>query len=114
MNFLSAPAVLAALAALLGGPTIAQPHAGGASAPAVAAAPQAEPAQGEVRRVDKEAGKLTLRHGEIRNLEMPPMTMVFGVRDRSLLERVKAGDKVRFQAIQDAGAYVVTELEVIR
>ena len=65
----------------------------------------------EVRKVDKEAGKVTLRHGEIKNLDMPAMTMVFQVKDRSWLEHLKAGDKVRFAAEKSNGAYVVTELE---
>ncbi|MBS0436970.1 MAG: copper-binding protein [Proteobacteria bacterium] len=66
---------------------------------------------GEVRKVDKAAGKLTLKHGEIRNLEMPPMTMIFVVKDKALLERVKTGDKVRFKAAREGGALVVTELQ---
>lgn len=68
----------------------------------------------EVRKVDKEAGRLTLKHGEIRNLEMPAMTMVFVVKDKAVLERVKAGDKVRFKAAREGGAYVVTEIEPAR
>jgi Cu/Ag efflux protein CusF len=64
----------------------------------------------EVRKVDKEAGKVTLKHGAIANLEMPPMTMVFRVRDRAMLDRVKAGDKVRFKAEKVQGSYTVTEL----
>ncbi|RZU03069.1 copper-binding protein [Rivibacter subsaxonicus] len=69
---------------------------------------------GEIRKVDKEALKLTIRHGEIRNLEMPPMTMVFQVRDAALLDGVKAGDKIRFRAEKSAGGFVVTEIEVAR
>lgn len=67
---------------------------------------------GEVRRIDKERGKITLRHGEIKALDMPPMTMVFEVRDPKLLDAVKAGDKVRFRVIKEPnGAYVVTDIE---
>jgi Cu/Ag efflux protein CusF len=66
---------------------------------------------GEIRRVDKEAKKLTIRHGPLENLGMPAMTMVFQVADPSVLERVKAGDKVRFSADKVGGAYTVTELE---
>lgn len=66
---------------------------------------------GEVRRVDQTAGKVTLRHGEIKQLEMPPMTMVFEVRDRSLLDGLKAGDKVRFKVINENGKMIVTELK---
>lgn len=65
----------------------------------------------EVRRVDKGAATLTLKHGEIRNLDMPPMTMVFGVKDKAVLELVKAGDKVRFKAVKEGSNYVVTELQ---
>ncbi|WP_341887955.1 copper-binding protein [Variovorax sp. YR752] len=65
----------------------------------------------EVRKVDKDAGKLTLKHGEIKNLDMPPMTMVFVVRDRAMLDKLKAGDKVKFKAVKDGGSYVVTEIQ---
>jgi len=67
----------------------------------------------EVRKVDPAAGKITLRHGEIRNLEMPAMTMVFVVRDAALLARFKPGDKVRFAAEKDGTALVVTTLEAM-
>lgn len=79
---------------------------------AVAAFAQAALTEGEVRKVDKATGKVTLKHGEIKNLDMPPMTMVFGVTDKALLEKLKAGDKVRFTADKDAqGNYVVTAIE---
>jgi Cu(I)/Ag(I) efflux system protein CusF len=67
---------------------------------------------GEVRRVDKENKKITLKHGELKTLGMPPMTMVFQVRDPAMLDKVKPGDKVRFAADKaEGGSYVVTELE---
>ena len=66
---------------------------------------------GEVRKVDKAAGKITLKHGDIKNLDMPAMTMVFQVRDPGLLDRVKPGDKVRFYAESRDGAIVVTAME---
>lgn len=66
---------------------------------------------GEVRKIDKAQGKITLRHGELKALDMPPMTMVFQVQDRAVLDRLKAGDKVRFAAEEKAGAYVVTAIE---
>ena len=65
---------------------------------------------GEVRKVDKQAGKVTLKHGAIANLDMPPMTMVFRVKDPAMLDTLKAGDKVRFRAQKVQGAYTVTEL----
>lgn len=78
---------------------------------APAAAPAADLTEGEVRRLDRAAGKLTLRHGEIRNLDMPPMTMVFGVRDPAVLAALKPGDKVRFRVVEEGGSYVVTEIQ---
>jgi Cu(I)/Ag(I) efflux system periplasmic protein CusF len=68
-------------------------------------------ADGEVRKVDKEQGKLTLRHGPIQNLDMPGMTMVFQVKDPALLDKVKAGDKVRFKAEKANAAMVVTDIQ---
>ena len=70
-----------------------------------------EMAQGEVRKVDKEAQKITIKHGEIKNLEMPPMTMVFRVKEPAMLDAVKAGDKVWFQAEKTGGQYVVTRIK---
>ena len=66
---------------------------------------------GEVRKVDKEAKKITIKHGEIRNLEMPAMTMVFQVKDAAVLDRVRAGDKVTFRAEQVAGVLTVVKIE---
>ena len=70
--------------------------------------------EGEVRKVDAAQQKITLKHGEIKNLDMPPMNMVFQVRDPSLLSQVKPGDKVRFTADKIGGAYVVTSIEVVK
>ena len=70
--------------------------------------------EGEVRKVDKETGRLTLRHGPIPNLDMPDMTMVFRVKDRTMLDRVKAGDKVQFSADKVNGVYTVTNVEVVK
>jgi Cu(I)/Ag(I) efflux system protein CusF len=67
--------------------------------------------EAEVRKVDKSAGKVTLKHGEIKNLDMPPMTMVFTAKDPALLDKVKAGDKVMFSAEKQGGQYVVTAIE---
>lgn len=69
--------------------------------------------RGEVRKVDKEAGKITIKHEEIKNLDMPPMTMVFTVKDKSLLEQAKPGDKVVFTVSREDGALVVTRLQPV-
>lgn len=80
-------------------------------APGTASTPATAPwVDGEVRKVDSGAGKLTLRHGQIQNLDMPPMTMVFKVADAKLLQGLKEGDKVRFTADKLNGAYTVTAI----
>jgi Cu(I)/Ag(I) efflux system protein CusF len=71
-------------------------------------------ADGEVRKVDMDAKKITIKHGPIANLDMPPMTMVFQVKDPALLSQVKAGDKVRFAADRIGSAYTVTRIELVK
>ena len=66
---------------------------------------------GQVRKIDKEAGKLTLRHERIANLNMPPMTMVFRVKDKSMLNDIQVGDKILFKAIEKNGVLTITELK---
>ena len=66
---------------------------------------------GEVRKVDKDANKITIRHEPISNLDMPAMTMVFQVMDPAMLDQVKAGDKVSFEAQKLGGAFTVTKIE---
>lgn len=69
---------------------------------------------GEVRKIDKENKKVTLKHGEIKNLEMPGMTMVFQVKDPAMLDLVKAGDKVMFKAEKAHGAMLITEIQPVK
>lgn len=82
-------------------------------AAAASAAPSAALSDGEIRKVDKDAKKITIRHGPLQNLDMPPMTMVFQIRDPALLEQVNAGDKVKFRAEKEGAAFVVTRIEAI-
>ena len=106
------PTLMTTFALLLAAamPAWAQPGPGTPPAKSEAIAPSI--ADAEVRRIDKDAGKITLKHGPIKSLDMPPMTMVFQVQDKALLDKVKAGDKVKFTAIQSAGgAYTVTSIE---
>ena len=77
---------------------------------ATAAGAQTPPTSGEVTKVDKNNSRITLRHGEIKNLDMPPMTMTFRVRDGKLLDGVAVGERVRFTAEKLDGNYVVTTL----
>ncbi|MES1978439.1 MAG: copper-binding protein [Pseudomonadota bacterium] len=76
-----------------------------------AATDASDMAEGEVRKVDVENKKITIRHGTIKNLDMPGMTMVFQVRDPAMLGKVKAGDKIRFRAEKANGAIVVTDIQ---
>ena len=86
-------------------------HSGHHPATAASPAPQAELSEGEITRWDPRTLRLTLKHGEIKNLEMPPMTMVFRVADASVVGDLKPGDKVRFRAEQISGAYHVQRIE---
>ena len=86
---------------------VAQPPAAGApSIPTMT-----ESVAGEVRKVDKDARKITLRHAEIKSLDMPAMTMVFRVKDPTMLDNVKAGDRVLFKAEGSDGSFTLTEIE---
>lgn len=69
---------------------------------------------GEVRRVDKGAERITLRHERIENLDMPPMTMVFRVRDPAMLDQVKVGERIRFAAEDIKGAITLIRIEPLR
>ena len=77
-----------------------------------AATAQGNAVQGEVRKIDEAAGKVTLKHGPIKNLGMDVgMTMVFHVQDPAMLKQVKVGDKVKFEADVSADGIVVTKLQ---
>lgn len=104
---------LLALCAGIAGPASAQGHAGHSTIAQAksAAKTMTEAVDGEVRRVDKAAGKITLRHGDLKELEMPPMTMVFEVKDKAMLDTVKQGDKVKFKATDDNGKLIVIEMK---
>ena len=71
---------------------------------------QAPTAGGEVAKVDKAASRVTLKHSGIKNLDMPPMTMIFRVRDPKMLDDLAAGDRVRFVAERLDGQYTLTAL----
>ena len=75
---------------------------------------QAVMTDGEVRKVDRDNQKITLKHGEIKNLDMPAMTMVFTVKNPAMLDQVKVGDKVQFHAENEAGKFTVTEIRPVK
>ncbi|MFN3809041.1 MAG: copper-binding protein [Roseateles asaccharophilus] len=91
----------------------AQGNVSGMAMPAKAAASAAAMplVPGEVRKVDLAKGLVVLRHGDIPNLAMPPMTMGFDVADKKMLDGLKVGDKVQFQAEMVKGKATVTELK---
>ena len=99
-----------ALAAMLALPLTFSLPASAQTAVEAVATPVVEMSEGEIRKVSKDTGKLTIKHGEIKSLDMPPMTMVFTARDPAMLDKVAVGDKVRFVVIDEGGKMVVTEI----
>lgn len=110
LHTLIAAIAFAASAASL--PALAANDHGSHAAKAAGAA--TEMTDGEIRKVDKENGKLTIKHAEIKSLDMPGMTMVFQVKDKAMLDKVQAGDKVKFKAANESGKFTVTELEAVK
>lgn len=118
----TSPKLFIAAALLVGtASSYAASHAGApmsstsdSKAAASAAAASTDMADGEIRKVDIENKKITIKHGAIKNLDMPGMTMVFQAQDAALLGKVKAGDKVRFKADKVGSAFVVTEIEAAK
>lgn len=99
-----------ALAAQAGHHQSAKDHAHDSHASMHGEAKAPELVQGEVRAINKERQRITIKHGEIKNLDMAPMTMAFSVRDPAMLDKVKVGDQVEFKATMDKGVATVIEL----
>lgn len=70
--------------------------------------------EGVVKKVDKAQGKLTIKHGQLTNLDMPPMTMIFRVQDPAMLDQVKPGDAIHFRADRKNGMLIVTQIETAK
>ena len=118
---LSAAFLATALLTLTTAAVQAASHAGAPmAAPGTAATaakgttPSADMAEGEIRKVDMDSKKITIKHGPIKNLDMPGMTMVFQTQDAAVLAKAKTGDKIRFKADKIGGAFVVTEIEAAK
>ena len=79
-------------------------HAGGMTQ-------SADMTEGEIRKVSKDTGKLTIKHGPIKSMDMPPMTMVFTAKDPAMLDKVAVGDKVRFAVADEGGKMLVTDIQ---
>ena len=68
--------------------------------------------EGEIKRINKETGKVTIKHGPLQNLDMPGMTMLFRMQDPAMLDQIKEGDKIKFVADKVDGTFVVKSLQV--
>jgi Cu(I)/Ag(I) efflux system periplasmic protein CusF len=95
--------------------------AGAENSPASAAAASsrqpataAQMTDGEIKKIDQAAGKITLKHSEIKNLAMPPMTMAYAVGKSVALGQLKVGDKVKFNAERSGAGYIVSHIERAR
>ena len=104
-------ALAATLSSVATAQTASQPSRADNLAVAPSSATAAAMTDGEIRKIDKGAKKITIKHGPIKNLDMPGMTMVFHVKDPALLDKVKAGDKVKFTADMIGGSVVVTAIQ---
>lgn len=105
------------LVTMLAGTAQAASHTGAPKGSALekttaAAASSPDMAVGEIRKIDLPNSKITIKHGEIKNLDMPGMTMVFQVKDMAILNNIKVGDSVRFRAEKAGGAIVVTVIQM--
>ena len=109
------PALLMSLSltpALITGANAAELTPPTGAATATKPADSASLSNGEIKKIDKDAGKITLKHGPLVNLDMPAMTMVFNVQSPQLLNAVKVGDTVKFRAENIKGALTVTQIEL--
>jgi Cu(I)/Ag(I) efflux system periplasmic protein CusF len=100
---------------VLGWALLSAPLAAQTSPDHAAHHPDAKPAapmsEGEIRRIDKSVGKVTIKHGPLQNLDMPAMTMVFRVKDPAMLDQLKEGDQIKFSAERIDGAITVTAIQ---
>lgn len=75
------------------------------------AAIASEYSEGEILTIHKDDGQVTIKHGEIKNLHMSAMTMMFGVKEKAMLAKLRVGDKVKFKAVEKSGAVMITEIK---
>lgn len=97
-----------AISALVGNPVFAQMNMdhgkmGMAGMPSMT--------DGEVRKIDKDAGKITIKHGDIKHMDMPGMTMVFVAKDKALLDKTSVGAKIQFMVTNENGQMTVTDIQ---
>jgi Cu(I)/Ag(I) efflux system periplasmic protein CusF len=113
-SFISTTAMVVVSAMSLSAAAQAAATPPGDAAIVVAQASTTDMTDGEIRKVDRDTKKITIKHGEIKNLDMPGMTMLFQVKDASMLDMVKPGDRVKFRAEKLGGGIVLTEIEVAK
>ena len=113
-NLLILTAMFTGAASAYAGSHAGAPMAAGEAKKESLAAKPTDMADGEIRKIDKENKKITIKHGVIKNLDMPGMTMVFQVKDAALMDKIKTGDKVRFSAEQAGSAIVVTDIQMAK
>ncbi|CAM4237203.1 Copper-binding protein [Comamonas aquatilis] len=89
----------------------AHAHHGAAAATPAAGGAQAALTAGEITRIDARTGKLTIRHEDIKNLDMPAMTMVFALKNAQKTAAFKPGDKVLFAAEDEGGTLTITHIQ---
>ena len=66
---------------------------------------------GEIKKVDQETGKITIKHAEIKHMDMPGMTMVFTAKDKALLDKTSVGAKIQFMVTNENGQMTVTDIQ---
>ncbi len=81
---------------------------------AVTASTMADATDGEVIKIDKSINKVSIKHGPIKNLDMPGMTMVFRIKEPSMLDKLEPGNKVKFRAEKANGAIYVVDIQVVK
>lgn len=100
---------LAATALLVAAPVFGQ-YKQGTTPPPQSSAARADMADGEVRRIDKAKGTILIKHGEIKSINMAPMTMGFKLQDPKMADGLAVGDKIRFVVAQKGDELIVTHV----
>jgi Cu(I)/Ag(I) efflux system protein CusF len=100
-----------AFAAFVGNPVFAQMNMDHGKM-GMAATP--DMTNGEVRKIDKEAGKITIKHGDIKHMDMPGMTMVFVVKNKALLDKTAVGAQIQFMVTNENGQMMVTDIQTAK
>lgn len=104
-------ATVLAVTAFVGSPAFAQMNMDHGKMEMAEMAEMPGMTDGEVRKINKEASKITIKHGDIKHMDMPGMTMVFVVKDKALLDKTTVGAKIQFMAANENGQMMVTDIQ---